>query len=512
LGKECREGHEVKGGTVSTRQAVIYARVSSREQQQEGYSIDAQLKLARSFAAKNDFDVVREFVDIESAKSTGRREFGNMVEFLRRSKTCRTVLVEKTDRLSRNFEDQVVLNRLDLEIHFVKTGTVLSKNAKAQTKFMHGIELVSSRYYVDNLREEVIKGMREKAEQGIYPGRAPYGYINNKGTRAIEIHPQNAEIARYVFERYGTGQYSLLALSKDVRHVWGVRISKTNLHKMLSNPFYIGQFKWQGRMYQGTHPTLISADLYARAKDVLHGHNKPKYRKHDIAFRGLLTCAHDNCTVTAELKKNKYVYYRCSGGRGPCDLPRFREQEIADRLGHVLEHVSIPAEVAMQIEEELKCEHAHAHEHVARERARLARALDEVRRRMDAAYMDKLEGKISEGFWQRKQADWQEEETRIAAQIEGLKEQNFDDRLLDVRRILELAQNAHSLYLTRGPHEQAELLKSVLLNCSIDAVSLNPTYRSPFDLIVKRAESAEWSGREDLNLRPPGPEPGALPG
>ena len=77
---------------------------------------------------------------------------------------------------------------------------------------------------------------------------------------------------------------------------------------------------------------------------------------------------------------------------------------------------------------------------------------------------------------------------------------------------LELAQNAHSLYLTRKPTEQAELLRNVLLNCSIDAVSLYPSYRSPFDLIANRAENAEWSGREDSNLRPPGPEPGALPG
>ena len=59
-----------------------------------------------------------------------------------------------------------------------------------------------------------------------------------------------------------------------------------------------------------------------QAQSVLHGHNKPKYGKHKIAFRGMLTCAHDNCTITAELKKQKYVYYRCTGHRGPCELPQ----------------------------------------------------------------------------------------------------------------------------------------------------------------------------------------------
>ena len=371
---------------------------------------------------------------------------------------------------------------------------------------MHDIHLVVARHYVANLKEEVNKGMYEKAAQGTYPARAPFGYINNQATRAIEIHPEKSVTAQRVFEMYASGRYSLLGISKELPHVSGTCISKANLHKMLTNPFYIGQFEWSGHTYQGTHPLFISADLYAQVQTVLHGHNKPKYSKRDIAFRGLLTCAHDNCVVTAEVKKEKYVYYRCSGGRGPCDLPRFREQEIADRFGHVLEHVSIPPEIARRIEEELKGGHQNAHEHVARERARLTRALDDVRRRMDCAYTDKLDGKIAEDFWQRKQAEWQAEEARITTQIHSLKEPDFEDRLVNVHRILELAQNAHSLYLTRNPAEQAELLRSVLLNCSIDAVSLYPTYRSPFDLLAKRVENEQWSGREDLNLRPPGPE------
>ncbi len=497
---------------MTPRTAVLYARVSSREQQQEGYSIDAQLKLLRTFAANNGFGIVHEFIDIESAKSTGRKEFGKMIEFLERSKTCRTILVEKTDRLSRNFEDEVLLNQLDLEIHFVKTGSVLSKDARAQTKFMHGIELVSSKYYSDNLREEVIKGMLEKAEQGTYPGRAPFGYRNNRATRTIEIHPEKSAIAERVFELYASGRYSLLALSKELRHVTGTCISKTNLHKMLTNPFYIGRFEWSGKTYEGTHPALISPELYTRTQAVLYGHNKPKYSKHDIAFRGMLRCAHDNCAVTAELKKNKYVYYRCTGQRGPCALPRFTEQEIAERLGQVLRDVSIPEEVAQCISASLQRVHVQIRNQSEQERARLERELGALHARMDAAYTDKLDGKITEEFWQRKQADWQTEELRIKSLIAGIEEGKSRERLLDVQRILELAKDAYFLYLTRKPAEQAELLRNVLLNCSIDAVSLYPTYRKPFDLIFNRAKNEEWSGREDLNLRPPGPEPGALPG
>ena len=81
------------------------------------------------------------------------------------------------------------------------------------------------------------------------------------------------------------------------------------------------------------------------------------------------------------------------------------------------------------------------------------------------------------------------------------------NRALTAERILELGNKAYSLYLTRNAAEQAQLLKMVLLNCATDGANLWPNYRKPFDVIAQRAKNEEWSGREDLNLRPPGPEP-----
>ena len=478
---------------MTPRTAVLYARVSSREQREEGYSIEAQVKLLRAAASKEGFEILHEFIEVESAKAAGRKKFAEMVAFFKRNRSCRVLLVEKTDRLYRNYRDALTLEDLDIKIYFVKENETLSKDARSQVKFMHDIRLAMARNYSENLREEVKKGMSEKASQGTYPGRAPFGYRNNIATRTIEIHPEKGAIARRVFEMYASGRFSLLALSKELRHVTGTCISKTNLHKMLTNPFYIGHFKWSGLTYQGTQPSLISSELYAQAQSVLHGHNAPKYGKHEIAFRGMLTCAHDNCTVTAELKKNKYVYYRCSGYRGKCALPRFREQQISERLGHVLQDVCIPEEVARSIGASLQQVHVQMRNQAAQERARLERELVALYGHMDAAYTDKLDGKITESFWQRKQADWQAEEIRVKSLIAGLEEGKGAERLLNVQSVLELAQRAYFLYLTRKPAEQAELLRNVLLNCSIDAVSLYPTYRKPFDLIFKRAKNEEWS-------------------
>jgi site-specific DNA recombinase len=491
--------------------AVIYARVSSREQEQEGYSIPAQLKLLREYANRRGIRIVREFVDVETAKTTGRKTFGEMVEFLKRSRDCRTVLVEKTDRLYRNLRDAVTIEELEIEIHFVKENQVLSKESRSQVKFMQGINLLMARNYVENLREEVIKGMREKAEQGIYPGRAPFGYRNNREKRTMEAHPDNAEIVKFVFERYASGQYSLITLRQAVRERYGKTINRSYLHTILTNPVYVGIFGWSGKSYRGTHATFISPALFESVQNVIRGHHKGKYRKHEVAFRGMLTCAYDHCTVTAERKKDKYVYYRCSGYRGRCPLPRFREGQIAEKLGQILKNIHIPDQVVAQLERSLEGDQLQRKNRVDSDRARLELRLDEVRRRIDQAYTDKLDGKISEDFWQRKMIEWQAEEQRVDRALMEL-EACSDDRLRGAKRILELANKAYFLYFMRKPAEQAELLRMVLLNCAIDGASVYPTYRKPFDMIFERAKREEWSGRADLNCRPLAPQASALPG
>ena len=81
--------------------------------------------------------------------------------------------------------------------------------------------------------------------------------------------------------------------------------------------------------------------------------DKHKSRKHNFAFRGLLTCAHDDCTMTAELQKGKYIYYRCSGYRGKCETPYFREEEMSRKPGAVLKDIYVTDEALSRIAESL---------------------------------------------------------------------------------------------------------------------------------------------------------------
>lgn len=203
--------------------------------------------------------------------------------------------------------------------------------------------------------------------------------------------------------------------------------------------------------------------------------------------------------MTGEIQKEKYVYYRCTGHRGKCALPRFREEDLATRLGEPLKGIQLPEEVASGIVKALHADRLQAASKASEEQVRLERRIAAFRSRMDAAYVDKLDGKISEEFWDRKRADWQAEEQQVRMAMLDLKQAEGSDRAVDARRIFELANKAHSLYLSRDSSGKAELLRMVFSNCSVDAVSVTPTYRRPFDLIFERAKNEEWSGRLDSN-------------
>src|SRR5215813_10198740 len=296
----------------SRKQAVIYARVSSKEQEKEGFSIAAQLKLLKEYAAANDLVVVQEYVDVETAKQTGRTAFGEMIAHLKARPSIRVLLVEKTDRLYRNLKDWVTVDDLEVEIHFVKEGVVLSRGSRSSEKFMHGIKVLMAKNYIDNLSEEARKGMQEKAEQGIWPTKCPLGYRNvsgSDGKKIIAADPAIAPLIAKLFEWYAHGDISLKEAARKAHAAGlaypksGAKVPVSTIHTILRNRLYTGWFEWNGKLIQGRHEALIPAELWERVQGVLDGRfaRKAKRGRHHFAFSGLIACAQCGCAVVGEI-------------------------------------------------------------------------------------------------------------------------------------------------------------------------------------------------------------------
>jgi site-specific DNA recombinase len=476
-------------------QAVIYARVSSKEQEKEGFSIPAQLKLLKEYATTHGLAVAQEYVDVETAKQTGRTAFGEMVVYLKAHPAVRVLLVEKTDRLYRNLKDWVTVDELDVEIHFPKEGVVLSRESRSSEKFMHGIKVLMAKNYIDNLSEEARKGMQEKAEQGIWPTVAPLGYRNvpgSNGKKIIEPDPEAAPLVGRLFEWYATGTLSLREAARKVRAAGlahrksGAPVPVSTVHAILRNRLYAGVFEWNGRLYPGTHKPLVSPELWERVQAVLDGHRANKHRraKHNFAFSGLIACGHCGCSIVGEIKKRRYIYYHCTGYKGRCQEPYVREEILERQFSDLLGRLSFDDEALEWVREALHASHAdEAREHEAAI-DRLHAEHKRLQSRLDAMYIDKLDGRVDAAFYERMSTSWREEQTRCLREIE--RHQAANESYMDEGvRLLELARNARRLFERQEPREKRRLLNFLVSNCSWKGGELTATLRQPFDLLAE---------------------------
>ena len=478
-------------------QAVIYARVSSKEQEKEGFSIPAQLKLLKEYAAAQGFMVAQEYVDVETAKQTGRAAFGEMVAYLKAHPAVRVLLVEKTDRLYRNLKDWVTVDELEVEIHFPKEGVVLSRESRSSEKFMHGIKVLMAKNYIDNLSEEARKGMQEKAEQGIWPTVAPLGYRNvagPDGKKIIEPDPETAPIIVRLFEWYASGSLSLREAARKARSAGlvhrksGTPVPTSTVHSILRNRLYSGEFEWNGRRYSGKHRPLVTLELWEQVQSVLDGRHAKKHRraKHVFAFSGLITCGHCGCSLVGEIKKQRYVYYHCTGYKGRCAEPYVREEIIERQFCEMLGRLSFDGEVLEWVREALHASHADEKREHEATIAALQAQQKRLQHRLEAIYVDKLDGRIDASLYDRMSTGWRAEQTRCLREIERHQAANRS-YMEEGLQLLELAQNAQRLFEKQEPREKRRLLNFVVSNSTWRGGELAVTFRQPFDLLAETA-------------------------
>lgn len=493
---------------MAIKKAILYARVSSKEQEKEGFSIPAQLRLLKHYANEKFLKIVKEFLDVETAKQAGRTKFNEMVRFLKSNSEVKIILCEKTDRLYRNFRDYVTIDDLDLEIHLVKEGEILSKDSKSHQKLTHGIKLLMAKNYIDNLSEETKKGMAEKVAQGGYPHYAPFGYVNDKVAKIIVVDEASAVMVKKLFELYSSGSYSIETLrqktwEEGLTYRSGKKLSKGTIEKILKNPFYTGQFKWKGIIYQGSHPALISQGLFNQVQLQLKSHNKPRGRKRNFAFTGMIQCGKCGCLMTAEIKKEKYVYYHCTGYKGKCGQSYIREEALSDKLGEAVKKIQIDEDTLSYLVDILKDAHEEEKEYHNSILKNLNEQHKKIQGKIDKAYSDKLEGNISDDFWLRQYERLKEQQDEILAKIE--RHQNANRGYIESGvKILELSKKAYSLYSQNPPQIKRQILNFLLSNCTFDDGSLSFTYKKPFDLIAEGLQTKNWLLRRDSNPRPGG--------
>lgn len=482
--------------------AITYVRVSSKDQKEEGFSIPAQIRLLDEFALSKGYKIVKKFVDVETAAKKGRKNFNLMIDYLEENKDVKTLLCEKTDRLSRNFFDIATLDDLvigqDLNIVLVKENAVIHKNSKSQEKFIFGLKGLMAKNFSDNLSEETKKGLDEKVKLGLFPSHAPLGYKNNTSTKLIELDESKVPMVQKLFELYATGDYSLQTITnlinkEGLRNYNSNELYKSSVEKILKNPFYYGKFRWHGELCLGIYKPIISKELFDAVQEAFSSHHKIKSNKRKFAFSGLMICGKCGCAITAEMHKGKYTYYRCTGFKGKCGNTYIREEDLEKKFRELVKNISIDEQKMEIIKQALIDSHKEEIEYYDKKNKILDSQHTKLKNRIHQAYNEKMDGKITDKFYEERIRDWQIEikENRL----EWAKCQNADlNYLTQGVKILELCNKAYSLYLGQKALEKGKLLRYILSNCSLTNGTLYPTYSKPFDLFAKEAYRSNWGG------------------
>ena len=329
----------------------LYARKSSESEERQVMSIDAQIDELKEFAVKEKLEIVASLCEGKTAKQPGRTLFGEMLSRIDAGEAD-GILAWHPDRLARNSVDGGrIIYMLDTgKINSLKFPTFWFDNTP-QGKFMLNISFGQSKYYVDNLSENVKRGIRQKLRKGIWPGRAPFGYTNDLRNHTILPDPEKHKLVKRIFELYATGEYTFEQLIRkfDIRTKTDKIMMPGDMQHILKNPFYSGVFRFNGELHEGAHKPIITKKLFDDAQVVMVARGKRRKKSsHGYIFTDLMSCGNYGRAITAEKQKG-HVYYRCTKKRTNCDEKYIREEDLLNQFREAIQKVSLPDDLGEQM-------------------------------------------------------------------------------------------------------------------------------------------------------------------
>lgn len=315
----------IKPITTEQKRAVIYCRVSTTEQVEEGNSLVSQEKVCKEYALKNGYEVVEIFIEKgESAKTQERTEFQRLLKYCaERKNNIQAVIAYKIDRISRNTDDysqiRILLKRYGVEI---KSTSEYFEDTPAG-RFMENIIANVAQFDNDVRTERSVNGMRDAMREGRYVWKAPLGYDNARINGKSTIRQNsNSGYVREAFEMVARNEFpiveTLRRLTRKGLSINGKTMSKGHFFRLLKNEVYAGWIIKFGERHKGLFEPIVSQETFDQVNRVL------KYRSHatmhylmenpDFPLRRF-TKHPDGSNLTGGWSKGrtkKYAYYRFS--------------------------------------------------------------------------------------------------------------------------------------------------------------------------------------------------------
>ena len=483
------------------KQYLALARVSSREQEREGFSLEVQ-ELALERYAKQQGGVISKLFRIAetATRPLERQTFKELLSYARRhADELAGVLFFKVDRAARNLFDYVELERLEadfgLDVIYVSQPT---ENSPAGRMMRRTLANMAS-FYTEQQSLDVKEGLVRRIQAGLFVGKAPYGYRNVRrdGRGLVETESQQARAVRRAYDLYAYHGHTLdslgeklleegFAYTQDV-----MRFPRSKLHTILHDRSYLGEIPFQGNWYPGVHEQLVDQATFDRVQGLL---GAKIYQSHELTYGGeLLVCGECGHPITGEVKvkrtkqgEQSYVYYRCSKyNQKGHERIRLSEKQLDQQVLGLLRSIRIQDDGLRDwFRKVVRTKANETHRTDLEKMAELNRQLTSLRQQQDRLLNLRLLDEIDQSTFAGKSTELRERISRLSLEVEA-NDRNRAETAELAEKVFELSQTLEAKWFAANSAEKRQLLKIVCLNFLLQGASLVPTIRKPFDVLAK---------------------------
>lgn len=413
---------------------MAWARVSSREQKDEGFSLDVQLDAFEDFARRERAVLQKTFKVAETGtKAEERNQFREMIAYAKKhAHELDGILFYKIDRAARNLKDFMLLEEIEAQygLPFIAT-TQPVQNTPTGRMVRRTLATVAA-FQTEQQSLDVRDGIARRVTEGWFPSTPPFGYCNRRIDKRsyVETHPQNGNKVRRIFDLRANQNYTITEIVEKLFED-GLfyseskpKFSESKIGSMLHDKSYLGYIFFRGAWHPGQHEPLVDQLTWDQVRVSF---NEQTYRSHELVYGSrLIRCGHCGHIVSGEekFKETKkglkpYIYYRCSRYR-TAGHPRVRltEQELDRQLQDMFDSVgdmSDESRSLIQMVARSILETRFEDEKVqASESKRLLSLLETQRQKLLSR---NLSGSISDELFDQQQSEFDERERRLRAQM-----------------------------------------------------------------------------------------------
>ena len=480
------------------KQFVALARVSSREQEREGFSLEVQEEALKRYAVQSGGEITKLFKIAETASKTDERKtFRELIAYAKKNAAfLDALLFYKVDRAARNLFDYVELERLESEYNlpFISVSQP-TENTPAGRMMRRTLANMAS-FYTEQQSVDVREGQARRVKEGWFVGAAPHGYRNVRkdGCGIIEVDAETAANVKRIFHLYAYENLTLDGLVEKINTESRVfrasypKFPRSSIANILKDRAYIGEVLHRGQWYPGKHEPIVDRATWDRVQTLLGGHI---YQSHAHVYAGdLIQCGHCGHPITGERVRKKtktserfYTYYRCTYyNKKGHPRTRVREADLEVQVLAVFDKMRVEDEkVRDWFRLVLASQTRDAQNESLAQRGELQRQETLLVQQQDRLLNLRLSNDIEQHTFARKHTEIRDRLAAIKLQLDAV-DRGHDETAELAIKVFELSQTLKEQWLTADYTAKRRILEIVFLNCHLDDVTLVPTMRKPFDV------------------------------